>query len=188
MFLFFSVVLMFIFWLSFWNVIVLHLVFCKMNFPHLTSFDQIVRTEIEYENRWDNYELRILPRFVKLGTVILLQECNAKIELSYQTRFPEWGKNHFGQDLRNKHNKKNEANESNELFHFFHVFSFWKFIPCSGRNGRFFFFTHVAAFREIWSNMINFCSFSNFCFLIMSKMNIHYVQVWFLHSVPPSQP
>lgn len=145
---------MFIFWLSFWNVIVLNLVFCKMNFPHLTSFDQIVRTEIEYENRWDNYELRILPRFVKLGKVIFLQKCNAKIELSYQTRFPEWEKNHFGLDLRNKHHKKTKPmNQMN-----FSIFSMFfrsesSFRAQAGTEGSFFsrMSQRFGKFGQTWS-------------------------------------
>ena len=69
-----------------------------MTFPDLTSFNQIARVQIKYENAKENNELSISSRFAKLKNIVskFSPDLRAeKKELSCRIRFPEWKKMKF---------------------------------------------------------------------------------------------
>ena len=69
-----------------------------MTFPDLTSFNQIARAQIKYENAMENNELSIPSRFAKLKNIVpkFSPDLRAeKKELSCRIRFLEWKKMKF---------------------------------------------------------------------------------------------
>lgn len=128
-----------------------------------TSFDQIVRTETEYENTKEH-----LPRFKKSKTMISddLPMCQMQ-----KIRFTGWKKMNFrvGPDLRNE---KNSKKTKKELFHFLSL--------CFRSESSFRFQVETDnsfLFRSVLGNLVrhdHFFSFSKFSCLTTSKMKAHF--------------
>lgn len=139
-----------------------------------TSFDQIVRTETEYENTKEH-----LPRFEKSKTMIFddsrCTKCKKRAFMSEQIYRME--------KMTFRVMKKLAKNEKKHFLSLF--FLLWKFLPFSGRNGKFIFISQrFGKFGQTWS--LFFRSRNSVAWQHQKWKHIFSISP--LHSVLPSQP